>query len=154
MLEVSATFHGGRICGLESFSSNTRPGLFISAAEIPERKIEMSGWSKSAAALTRLHDEAARGCVGPVVGVLKAQDDVLALLHLVAHHVLHLLRALLQRAVAPPRRRADQACGGSWRECCSGESRRLLLQLIVTTIVAGEPAEAILYPALPLLTSY
>ena len=73
----------------------------------------MSAKSLSVAALTRLHDEAARGGIGPVVGVLQAEDDVLALLHLVAHHVLDLLRALLQRGVAPPRRRANQACGGT-----------------------------------------
>ena len=64
--------------------------------------------------VTRLHDEAARGRVAPVVGVLQAQDDVLALLHLAAHHALHLLLAVLQRAVAPPRRRRDQA----WRSRC------------------------------------
>ena len=57
-----------------------------------------------------LHDHAAAGGIAPVVGILQAQDDVLLLLHLVAHHVLNLLRALLQAAVAPARRGRNQPC--------------------------------------------
>lgn len=49
-------------------------------------------WQES---LADLHDHAAAGGVGPVIGILEAQDDVLLLLHLEAHHVLHLLCALL-----------------------------------------------------------
>lgn len=57
-----------------------------------------------------LHDHAPAGGVGPVVGVFEAEDDVLALFHLLPHHVLNLLCALLQPAVAPPRGRRYQAC--------------------------------------------
>ena len=47
-----------------------------------------------------LHDQAAGGGVAPVIGVLQAQDDVLPLLHLHAHHALHLLGTVLHDAVA------------------------------------------------------
>ena len=57
-----------------------------------------------------LHDQAPCGGVAPVVGVFQTQQDVLLLLHLQAHHPLHLLGAVLHHAVAPPRRSRNQTC--------------------------------------------
>lgn len=46
-----------------------------------------------------LHDQTSGGGITPVIGVLQAQDDVLPLLHLHAHHALHLLGAVLHDAI-------------------------------------------------------
>lgn len=51
---------------------------------------------------TDLHDQTSGGGIAPVIGILQAQDDVLTLLHLHAHHALHLLGAVLHDAVSPP----------------------------------------------------
>lgn len=45
--------------------------------------------------LSYLHDETPSSGIAPVIGVFKAQNDVLALLHFGAHHVLHLLGTVL-----------------------------------------------------------
>lgn len=58
-----------------------------------------------------LHDNPPRGCIGPVVVVLEAQDDVLLLLHLGAHHGLHLLGEALKSGILLARGCRDETCG-------------------------------------------